>query len=76
MVRQIEVWDFQDRSADLFKGFLIPFLKLNKKQVYCPRGVQQKRIKVSMFESIKKTKALSENLEKLRKIPDYNAWRS
>ena len=59
LVKLIEVWHFQDRSADLFKGYIDTFLKINKKRVGGPRAVGQRRINVSTSESTKKRKASS-----------------
>ena len=67
MVKLIEVWHFQDRSADLFEGYIDTFLKIKQEASGWPswcRTEEHKRQYVREYQGIEGIKLDPEKIKK------------
>ena len=69
MVKLIEVWHFQDRSADLFKGYVDTFLKIKQEVSGWPSWRRAEEDKSQYLREYQEKEGIKLGHEKIKKNP-------
>ena len=69
VVKLIEVWHFQDRSADLFKGYIDTFLKIKQEASGWPSWCRTEEDKRQYVREYQEKESIKLDPEKIKKNP-------
>ena len=74
VVKLIEVWHFQDRSADLFKGYIDTFLKIKQEASGWPSWCRTEEDKRQYVREYQEKEGIKLDPEKIKKNPGLRSF--